>query len=54
MDNNMEIHMNVEVDKIELVAELRLNKVVQTWNSHSIPGIHRLDQEKRCCFTKWK
>ena len=48
----MEIHMNVEVDKIELVAELRLNKVVQTWNSHSIPGIHRFDQEKRCCFTK--
>ena len=46
MDNNMEIHMNVEVDKIELVAELRLNKVVQTWNSHSIPGIHLIDQER--------
>ena len=43
----MEIHIKVDVDKIELVAELRLNKVVQTWNSHSIPGIHLFDQEKR-------
>ena len=54
MDNNMEIHMNVDVDKIELVTEFRLNKVVQTQNSHSIPGIHLFDQEKRCCFIKWK
>ena len=30
MDNNMEIHMNVDVDKIELLTEFRLNKVVQT------------------------
>ena len=54
MDNNMEIHIKVDVDKIELVAELRLNKVVQTWNSHSIPGIHLFDHEKKCCFTKQK
>ena len=40
MDNNMEIDMNLDVHKFCvsavscLVAEFRLNKVVQTWNSH--------------------
>ena len=29
-----------------LVAKLGLNKVVQIWNSHPIPGIHLFDQEK--------
>ena len=52
MDDNMEIDMNVDVHKFCvsvvscLVAEFRLNKVVQTWNSSSISGIHLLDQEK--------
>ena len=52
MDNNMEIDMNVDVHKFSvlavscLVAEFRFNKVVQIWNSHSIPGIHLFDQEK--------
>ena len=46
----MEIDMNVDVHKFCvsvvscLVAEFRLNKVVQT--SSSISGIHLLDQEK--------
>ena len=30
-----------------LVAEFGLNKVVQMWNSHSIPGIHLFDQKKK-------
>ena len=48
----MEIDMNVDVHKCCvlavscLVAEFRLNKVVQAWKSHSIPGIHLFDQEK--------
>ena len=52
MDSNMEIDMNVDVHKFCvsavscLVAAFGLNKVVQTWNSHSIPGIHLFDQEK--------
>ena len=52
MDNNMEIDMNVDVHKFCvsvvscLVAEFALNKVVQTWNSCSIPGIHLFDQAK--------
>ena len=52
MDNNIEIDMNVNIHKFCvsvvscLVAEFRLNKVVQTWNSSSISGIHLLDQEK--------
>ena len=29
-----------------LVPEFVLNKVVQMWNSHYIPGIHLFDQEK--------
>ena len=29
-----------------LVAKFGLNKVVQVWNSHPIPGIHLFDQEK--------
>ena len=29
-----------------LVAKFGLNKVVQIWNSHPIPGIHLFDQEK--------
>ena len=59
MDNSMEIDMNVDVHKFCvlavscLVAEFGFNKVVQTWNSHSIPGIHLFDHEKKkCCFTK--
>ena len=58
MDNNLEIYMNVDVHKFCvsaiscLVAELGLNKVVQTWSSHSTPGIHLFDQEKTCYFTK--
>ena len=49
----MEIDMNVDVHKFCvsavscLVAEFGLNKVVQTWNSHSIPSIHLFDQEKK-------
>ena len=60
MDNNLEIYMNVDVHKFCvsaiscLVAELGLNKVVQTWSSHSTTGIHLFDQEKTCYFTKWK
>ena len=52
MDKNMEIDMNVDVHKCCvlavscLVAEFGLNKVVQVWKSHSIPGIHLFDQEK--------
>ena len=52
MDNNMEIDMNVFVHKFwvssvsGLATEFGLNKVVQTWNSHSIPGIHLFDHEK--------
>ena len=29
-----------------LVAKFGLNKVVQIWNSHPIPGIHLFEQEK--------
>ena len=53
MDNNMEIDMNVDVHKFCvsavscLVVEFRLNKVVQTWNSHFKSGIHLFDQEKK-------
>ena len=53
MDSNIEIDMNVDINKFYvsavscLVAEFGLNKVVQTWNSHSIPGIHLFDQEKK-------
>ena len=60
MDNNMEIDMNIDDHKFCistvscLVAEFGLNKVVQTWNPHPIPGIRLFDQEKKCCFTKWK
>ena len=60
MDNNMEIDMNVDVHKFCvsavscLVAELGLNKVVQTWNFHSTPGMHLFDQEKICYLAKWK
>ena len=56
----MEIDMNVDVHKFCvsavscLVAELGLNKVVQTWNFHSTPGIHLFDQEKICYLAKWK
>ena len=56
----MEIDMNVDVRKFCvltvscLVAKFGFNKVVQTWNFHSIPGIHIFDHEKKCCFTKWK
>ena len=52
MDNNMEIDVNVDVHKFCvsvvscLVPEFALNKVVQTWNSCSIPGIDLFDQEK--------
>ena len=59
MNNNMEIDMNIDVYKFCvsavscLATEFRLNKVVQTWNSHSIPGMHLFDLEKKCCFTKW-
>ena len=48
----MEIDMNVDVHKFCvsviscLVGEFALNKVVQTWNYRSIPGIHLFDQEK--------
>ena len=58
MDNSMEIDMNVDVRKFCvsalscLVAEFGLNKAFQTWNSHSIPGMHLFDNEKKCCFTK--
>ena len=54
----MEIDMNVDVRKFCvsavscLVAEFGLNKAFQTWNSHSIPGIHHFDNEKKCSFTK--
>ena len=60
IDNNMEIDMNVDVHKFCvsavscLVAEFGLNKLVQTWNSHSIPSIHLFDQEKKIGFTKSK
>ena len=42
-----------------LLAEFGLKKVVQTWNSHSIPGIHLFHQEKKCSIfwkieSKWK
>ena len=53
MDNNMEIDMNIDDHKFCisavscLVAEFGLNKVVQTWNSHPIPGIRLFDQEKK-------
>ena len=56
MDNSMEIDMNVDVHKFCvlavscLVAEFGFNKVVQTWNSHSIPGIHLFDHEKKMLF----
>ena len=52
MDNNMEIDMNIDDHKFCistvscLVAEFGLNKVVQTWNPHPIPGIRLFDQEK--------
>ena len=45
----METDMNVDVHKIRvsavfcLVAGFGLNKLVQTWNSHSVPGIHLFD-----------
>ena len=48
----MEIDTNVDVHKFCvsvvscLVTGFGLNKVVQTWNSHSIPGMHFFDQEK--------
>ena len=60
MDNNMEIDTNVDVHKFcvstvsSLVAGFGLNNVVQTWNSHSVPGIHLFEQEKKCSFTEWK
>ena len=56
MGNSMEIDMNVDVHKFCvlavscLVAEFGFNKVVQTWNSHSIPGIHLFDHEKKMLF----
>ena len=49
--------MNVDVHKFCvsvvscLVTAFGLNKVVQTWNSHSIPGIHLFDQEKYMVYT---
>ena len=48
----MEIDTNLDVNKFCvsvvscLVTGFGLNKVVQTWNSHSIPGMHFFDQEK--------
>ena len=48
----MEIDTNVDVHKFCvsavscLVTGFGLNKVVQTWNSHSIPGMHFFDQKK--------
>ena len=51
-DNSMEIDMDVDVRKFCvsavscLVVEFGFNKVVQTWNSHFIPGIHHFDLEK--------
>ena len=48
----MEIDMNVDVRKFCvsavscLVAKFGFNKVVPTWNSHSILGIHIFDHEK--------
>ena len=51
MDKKREIDMNVDVHKFCvsavscLVAGLGLNKVVQTCNYHSIPGIHIFDQK---------
>ena len=47
----MEIDMNVDLHKFCvstvscLVAEFGLIEVAQTWNFHSIPGIHLFDQE---------
>ena len=58
MDNNIETDMNVDVHIFWfsavscLVDEFGLNKVVQTWNFHSTPGIHLFDQGKKCCFAK--
>ena len=49
MDNNTEIYMNDDVHKFCvsavscLVAGFGLRKMVQTWNSYSIPGIHLFD-----------
>ena len=51
MDKKREIDMNVDVHKFCvsavscLVAGSGLNKVVQTCNYHSIPGIHIFDQK---------
>ena len=48
----MEIDTNVDVHKFCvstvscLVAGFGLSNVVQTWNSHSVPGIHLFEQEK--------
>ena len=53
MDNSVEIDMNDDVHKFCisavpcLAAEFGFNKVVQTWNFHSIPGIHLFDHEKK-------
>ena len=48
MNNNMELDMNDDVHKVYAsvvsycpVAGFRLNKIVQTSNSRSIPGMHR-------------
>ena len=52
MDNKMKIDTNVDVHKFCvstvscLVAGFGLSNVVQTWNSHSVPGIHLFEQEK--------